>query len=359
MASTPVEVLNKVVENSVVDLRLVSARTLANLYNAGRVKTYDATTINWDVVVGGAGVSIEPVTQDGSDTPQDVTVPASITMGTHKVKYQFPISRIAIKEARRRAPQDLQDLFGTTITGGLIQLMRTINTLIWTGDGTPTSANIIGINKILDPTYAYAGVNNTLYPAWNALVQANGGTQRPLSRDMLLRMEKNVMIQETYYNYVTMHPNMGMAYTQLFDSLGGSSIFTNLPASAPYGQQGTESNGDEFKRVDLGHGNRYYNSFPIIEDPLEPDNQMVFMNMQDVELFTFDMSANPAANNTDGYDDEYAPVASSKVNGMNVHIAQLPSNNSTQLRFEMFVLPQLRVKNRKSLMVIKDLTSST
>lgn len=88
MALTPLEVLNKVVENTVVDLRLTSARTLANLSAAGRVKSYDATTINWDVIVGGAGVSIEPVTSDGADTSTDVL----ITQLCYALSYSFYLS---------------------------------------------------------------------------------------------------------------------------------------------------------------------------------------------------------------------------------------------------------------------------
>lgn len=353
MPLTPLQALNKVVENTVVDLRLTSARTIANLYNKGRVKSVRSTQINWDVVVGGAAVAIEPLTQDGADTATDNTVPANLTIGTHRVKYQFPISRVAIQEARERAPSDLVDLFGTTIRGGVIQLMRQMNQLIWNGSGTATSGNVIGLQKVLDNTYNYAGIDPVVYPDWKVPTLGNAGTARPLSKAIMNKFDKLVLNQETYYDYITCNPNVGESYANLWDSLAGGASLTTDPGGTP----STVGNG-AMKRIDLGHGYRNYNGMPIVEDPLSPDNQLVFMNTDDIDLITFDMGVDPnASGNVASSDHDYSQVLSSKVNGMDVHIAQLPSNNSAVLRFEMFTVPQLRVRNRKSLMVIKDITS--
>jgi hypothetical protein len=334
---TALEALNRVVEDTVVNLRLVGARTLANLYENGSIKTATKTTLDWDALAGGGGVAWESTDQDGANTATDVTVPAKLFIGSHRIKDQFSVSRVALREAATLAPDDLKDLFGAHIRSGLTHILREINRVIWVGDGTPATGNVVGLNRVMDATFAYAGVDPAAYPEWQAVALTNA-TPRALTRDLLLDYEEAIINRETYYNSVVTSPSAAKNYTKLFDTIAGGSSVTKMV--------------DDKKQpaVDLGHGARYYNGLPIVEDPMCPAGQFTTLNLDEIFLYSFDVSTK-----VDDPDDD-SRIISSKTMGLNVHLSKLPSNNSAVHRFELFVIPQLQVKNRKAVQAIRNLS---
>lgn len=338
MPLTSIEVLNKVVENRVAETRLVSATFLAQLYAANRMQTKTNTSIDWDVSVSGGAAAIEAVTADGANTATDNTVPANLRIGRYRVKHQFSLSRVDIAEAATRGPGDLQDLFNAHVDRGLTHIQRTVNGLLYTGDGLAASGEVVGVGKVADATYSYASINPATYPAWKALVSTNA-TARPLTKNILLDHDQMVRENEATYDFIICSPSMGTTYNKVFDSLGGGMVLANNPG--PNGLKG----------VELGWGTRTYMGRPIIEDPACPTGLLYFMYMPDVTLFTFDLADNPTPRAQ-----PETQVASTRAWGMNINVAELPSNNSAKRTFELYVLPQLRFYNRKSLQVINQLT---
>lgn len=332
MPLTPLEVLSKVVEDRVASVRLTSAFTLQALSAAGRIKTKTNTSIDWDVDMGGSASAIEPVTQDGADTATGNVVPANLRIGRYRVKHQFPISRIAISEAATRAPGELQDLFNAHVDRGLNTIYRSINNLIFNGDGTAASGEFEGIIKVADNTKPYAGISQVTYPLWKSLDLNNNAVGRALSKNLLLDLEELVQVNESDYNFILTSPNTSKKYNQLFDVIAGG-VATDSSMTA--------------KAVDLGHGRRTYNGAPIYEDAMAPNGKMWFLNLNDIDLYTFKVSDNPS------------PMSQRETSvnayGLNLNIAELPSQNSAVRRFEMYVLPQLRVFNRKSIASISDI----
>lgn len=337
MPLTPIEVLNRIVEDRVAKTSLTTATTLQALYANGRLKTKTNTSIDWDAEVGGGAVAIEPVTQDGLETATDNVVPANLRIGRYRVKHQFSISRIAIAEAATRAPGELADLFNAQVDRGLTRIFREVNRLIYQGDGTAASGEFIGFNKIHDDTFAYAGISPVTYPVWKTLklTGSPAGTARALTKNLLLDLEELLTMNESNYNLIVCSPNTGKKYNQLFDTVAGG-VSTDASMQA--------------KQVDLGHGRRTYNGAIILEDPQAPNGVMHFINTNDVDLFSFKIANNPTPMSQTEYQ-----VASTNAYGLNVNIAELPSNNSAVRKFEIFTLPQLRVYNRKSLAAIQDI----
>lgn len=340
MPLTPLEALNKVVDDQVTDLRLVAAKTLQNLRNAGRIKIVRHTQLNRDVVIDTSSAAWEPITQDGADSDLDTTVPGLWSFGTHRLKHQFRISRIAISEAKERAPGELKDLFAGEVNTGLIKITRDLNKAIFLGDGTATYGNFLGLTKVLEDSFAYAGINPVTYPAWKAIQTIVGTSGAPVAftRDMMLDHDQKVSEAEQVYNYVTMSPSTAKTYTKLFDSLGGAGALASVAESEETG----------IKRIELGHGGRYWNGIPIVEDTMCLPNSIITMNTNDIELFTFDAATTPAP-----MSQSETQIVSNKSLGVAINIAELPSNNSAVRKFEMFCIPQMRVKNRRGVQAIR------
>ena len=207
--------------------------------------------------------------------------------------------------------------------------------MIFTADGSAASGEFVGLGKIHDDTYSYAGISPVTYPLWKTLklTGAPAGNGRALTKNLLLDLEELIQVNEGGYNLIVTSPNTAKKYNQLFDTVPGG------------GLSGDSSMAN--RQVDLGHGNRTYNGAAILEDPMIPYGAMHFINTNDLDIYSFNMGAV-----TPQSQQEFKVVPAL---GLNVHVAELPSNNSAVQRFEMFVLPQMRLFNRKSVAAVTDI----
>lgn len=336
MALHDLTLLSKVVEDRVAKTTLQSAILLQQLYLAGRMKTKSNTSIDWDVLVDDGGVAIEPVTQDGANTAIGNVVPANLRIGRYRVKHQFMVNRVDIKEAAARSPQDIADLFTNHVDRGITKITRETNRLLYEGTGNAASGEVVGLNYIVDNANAYAGIASAANPTWSSINLTNG-TVRALTKQLLLKLDETVSINETSYNMIVMHPTVATRYNVLFDQLGGGFVMVTADATAP-------------KKVELGHGQRVFNGTPIFEDPMCPADRIYFLNANDIDLFSFLLSDNPSpASQVE------QKISNASVFGLNLHVAELPSNNSAVRKFELYVLPQLRLYNRKSLQCLNNI----
>jgi hypothetical protein len=348
MALTPANVLGKVIEARVGKAKLTRATTLLTLLNAGRAFTTSDTELNWTVDVGGETAAWEAMTADGANTAEGTTVPASLSTGTHRLKHQFTMSKIEIGKALARAAQGgyqgndvdgihmspLADLFGSQMDRAVNSLMQKLNTTLWVGNGTATHGNVIGFQSIIDGA-SYAGISGVTYPEWTAVKQDTADDD-VIDRDDFRALETLIKTRETTYDTIITTPALGELYSKAYDIDAAELAVANL-------REGTGL----FARADLGFGNRFYNGVPINEDTQATANKFTLMNSGDVDLWFMRLpnGTEDQQGNT-GIGQHYVTDAY----GFPIHIAELPSNNSAVRRFELFVLPQLRVFARRSLM---------
>jgi len=339
MPLTSIETIAKAVEPSVANTRLTAIPLLVNLFARGSMRTKYDTSINWNVDMGGAVAAIEPVTANGAVTAIDDVFAASLRIGRHRVKHQFNISRIEIEEAATLAVEELADLFESHVKRGVTRILRTINQLLYTGTGVAGSAEITGLASVRDNSLSYSGLSPVTYPSWQAIRNTNASA-RALTSNLLLDFQQQVQELESSYDMIVCAPGMGTAYTKLFITAGGG--FGLTPDE--------EVNG--LTRVELGMGGRYYQGVPIIEDPMCSAGTLYFLNSQDLNLYSFALQRSAAS----GDMANTAIINPASTYGINVHIAELPSNNSAVRSFELYALPQFRVFNRKSVASLDNLT---
>jgi hypothetical protein len=426
---TPVEALNKILDNRVASTRITGTRTLSNMALAGRVVEVRKTNIDWPVVLGGEVASVGSVDADTTGTASADTKACNLKIGGYRIFHLFDLSRVAIQEARSVGPGELSNLFGTTLDIGINAIARKLNGYIYTGLGQTAQAEVVGLGAVLDNGATYATIDPATYDSWKAIVLrgssrvltvgtvANsaaytvtfGGvaltytsdanatedeilqglydvilaseaaqylkvspvldltgntitlllnnpevtisvtgnltlgsvvtTKRDITRALMLDLDQRVAMYEQMYDTVLTHPAIARKYTEVFDTLGiqsGASLIDRrelrgLPAA------------------DLGHGGRYFNGYPIIEDPQCLRDSMITLDMNQVMLKCFLLDNSPAN------PDAISGVAINRAYGIPIHIAELPSSNSAKRTFEMYVMPQLQVMNRQAVQAIRDL----
>lgn len=338
MPLTPIETIAKAVEPAIANTRLTSAPLLMNLYARGLMKTKLDTSINWSVDIGGGTAAIEPVTADGANTATDDAIPANLRVGRYRIKHQFPISRVDIEEAAQLAAEELANLFESHVIRGVNYIARNLNQLLYTGNGLAANAEISGLQTIRDNTLSYAGLSPVTYTRWQGITLTSG-TNRALTTDLLLALQQAVQENESYFDMIVTSPAIGTAYTKLFLTSGGG--FGLTPDE--------EANG--LTKVELGMGGRYYQGIPIIEDVMCPANTIYFINSTDLNVYSFRFQ------NSTGNDMAQTAVMDTDLTyGLNLHIAELPSNNSAVRKFELYTMPQFRVFNRKSVATLGAIT---
>lgn len=338
MVLTPIETIAKAVEPAVANTRLTSAPLLMNIFARGGMRTKLDTSINWSVDIGGGVAAIEPVTQDGANTATDDAIPANLRVGRYRIKHQFPISRVDIEEAAQLAPEELANLFEAQVMRGINYIARNLNQQLYTGTGLAATGEIAGLNVIKDPTLAYAGLSPVTYPKWQGILNTNA-TNRALTTDLLLAIQQTIQENESYFDMIVTSPSLGTSYTKLFLTNGGG--FGLTPDE--------EANG--LTKVELGMGGRYYQGIPIIEDVMCPANTIYFINSADLNVYTFRFQSSA------GGDMAQTAIMDTDVTyGLNMHLAELPSNNSAVRKFEIYTMPQFRVFNRKSVATLEKIT---
>merc|ERR1712178_659763 len=132
----------------------------------GRTRDASQTTINWNADVDGEGN----------------TEPASLSIGQSAITHVFDLSKVEVEMAANVGVEAIKDLFKSHLDRGRTKILRDLNKAILDGDGTlSNSCRVIGFDKIVDPTYNYAGINRTTYTRWRSPQLINGGTPRNLT----------------------------------------------------------------------------------------------------------------------------------------------------------------------------------
>ena len=341
MAYSTTSILKKLIEERVVDLRLNNAKTLTYLAAKGQVKAATADNMYWNAVVSGSTVVGESMANAGSNQGTGDTVQANLSIGGFKFYHQFSVKRTDMVSARTAGVGKLRQLFKVHVDSGILELRRKVNQAIWTGDGTTASAGMIGLNTVLDNAVSYAGISPVTYPLWQAIKDTNAAN-RALTRNLLYNLTTAQNINEVYSDVYYVNPVMAQTYQTLFDTIAGQ-----------YSIAGVEGSG---RNTDLGYNVMSYQGSPVLSDPMTPLGLFAGFKTSEVELLTYDLSgADQGELARMGQKDNFETISTADVDGLRVNVALLPELNPGQVTFQMFVVPQLKVANRRFVQAVDKL----
>lgn len=275
--------------------------------------------LKWNADVGGTGTTIKSIVDDAVYSNTGATKPANLSIGEYAITHTFDLAKTDIVEARNTSNvSELRDLITSHVHRGLLKIFRDINGFIFSGDGSPASAGFIGLETITDNTIPYAGIDGTVHTGWQSPTYANGGVVRPLTSDLFLEMEELIMVEETNYDLIIMPPALSTKYKKLFDL---SRSFNVSNGSNP---------------ADLGINTITYNGRPILQDPRCTENTIYFLDTSEISLYSYTIDG--AVN----------------LEGTQITIQELATQNTYKQKWELGVIPQMKLHNRKAVSVLKD-----
>lgn len=194
--------------------------------------------------------------------------------------------------------------------------------------GTPSDAPL----RLFRPELAVTGVQVT--------VGSLTATLRDFNRDLMLDLDQLVQDAETSYDYVTMNPITAKHYVKEWEDVANG---LSLPVA------GAEAG---LKTADLGFGGKAFSTLPIAEDRDVPNGTIWTMDMSKIELLVYQLPQNP---NEQGMDEGVLAVNTSY--GIPIYIMEHNLNHPLKRTFELFVIPQLKVRSRKAIQVIDNLNA--
>ena len=341
MAYSSSQVLAKLIEENAPDLRLKNAVYLDYLARAGQVKKGDHTSLNWNTVASGSTAVGASMTTAGTTQATGDATQATLSIGLNKIYHQFDVSLVDMQNAKAAGVGQLKNLFMQNMKGGLIAIRRQLNTALWFGDGTAAFGGVVGMGVVTDPLATYANINPTTYSQWSPVVNT-AGTARALTRTLLMDYTRLMEEQEVYGDAIFCTPLMSQTYQTLFDTIAG---INSVPSEV-----------SNIALTDLGHAKRAYEGVPIITDPQMPSGQLISINPLDIEVISMDLAdADSGQIAALGMKNNLSSIASADVGGLTVNVALLPQANPGLVTFQMFVLPHLKVSNRRSVQGILNL----
>jgi len=298
------------------------------------------TAIKWDANVGGGVASGRAATTNPTVQATDQVVGASLPIGDYVIDHTFSILITKLTELGNLpdllAPRALRSLFTAHIDTAFKVIYPKLNQLIWTGTGAAdtTNLNVFGMESVIAAA-PYANINPATYPLWASYVNANAGTARPLSKELFAAVEVDMFERGTFYNAIITTGRIAELYKTLYE----------------VSEQHTPMGGDGI--ADIGYTGLAYKGVPIRKDKDCPEGTLWFVNTGDVELHTFAQGnyglADPGAYEMSTVTDP------TKSEGLNFLVGQLPRTNPQSVSYNISIMPQLKVHDRRAFSVITDI----
>lgn len=327
--------INLVIEEQIAELPF-RPYTMLTLLN--KVDEFQ-TSVIWDVNVGGAQVSGRSAATVPTVQNTDNVIPATLPIGNYVADHTFAVAITQLTNLGNlpdnMAPRALRNLFQSHVSTAFEVIFPKLNKLIWSGTGAADTTNlqVFGMQSVVG-TGAYAGIDPATYPAWLAYRNVNGGTPRALSKQLFAEAEVEMFKRGLVYDMIVTTAEIVELYTALFDASSGKP-------------------GDD--TADIGFTGVEYKGRTIRKDADCPPGTIWFINSRDVRLHTFAQGVYGEAAPSGDY--LLSQVTNSeKTQGINFLIAQLPRTNPQSISYNISVMPQLQVFNRKSIAYIGDIS---
>jgi hypothetical protein len=309
----PLGILTMMIADEIAQTQLVKYRTLSQLPRG----ICHQTQIKWSAEISQPSISAKDVDEDAIANTTAEIEPATLNIGQTAFTHSFSVNLVDLEQAMNTAPSAVQNLFSAHLRRGLTKILREFNKAIFNGDGTKAKARVVGLERVIDNASAYAGVTATDWESYVKNVNFTGSIDTEFTTSMLREFDKEIMIRETDYDLIITSPDVALAYAALFDDK--RQIFTN----------------PGMPNAELALSMLSWNGRPILEDPHCTPNTMYFLDTKDITVHT------------------YAIKESTSVENLVFKIKELTTQNMYADKYELGVIPQLQVFNRRSVNAIK------
>lgn len=276
--------------------------------------------LKWNADVGGAGVTIKDLAEPAVSSAQGSIEPANLAIGQTAITHTFDLVLNDVTEAASVGIDAVKDLFQAHVSRGLTRIFRETNGLLFTGTGIKAHARVIGMEKIIDNTYAYAGIAAGTYPGWSSVlgVPASGTALRPLTPELMNNMETRLWNAKAPYDLLITTPEIAETYKNLFAE-----------------KRSFSTPGDRPNNADLGISDITYNGRPVLIDPDCTDNTIYFVDSREIFFHTFRVK-----------DDAV-------MGGMAIKVGLLPTQSIYTETWEIGLIPQLQAYSRKAVSALR------
>lgn len=234
--------------------------------------------VAWDTSMDGATASTHAEGADlvAGDFQSDERLAAILPWARYHSA--FNVSDSLINQARTSlgSASQLIALFDAEVMSSMTKLAEKVNEDLWVGDGTDGSnASIVGFlgGALEGAGSTYAGIARNSYPLWAGNIDATGGVSRPLTHDLMAKMEN------TINSASGMSPNLIVCDDAVWVKYQG--LFTS----------GIRADALGTPHLDAGSTVLYFQGVPVVRDRQAPLGTMLFLNTNEAEIQFLPFSA--------------------------------------------------------------------
>jgi hypothetical protein len=308
------------------------------------VETAKGKNVAWPVRLGTATAS---AIEDGANVTvfnSDEKKNAVLDFATYHDA--FGVSGRALSAAANSGgPADLADLFDEHIMEASERLASKLNQEMYSGTGGSAPETIAGLNSVaLTATGEYGGLDRTTYPQWAATVDANGGTPRALSLDLMRRVRRLIYVASGKKpDIIVCDPFQHEAYGKL------------MGQQRRYVQEVTVRG--QLIKLDGGYQVLEFDGIPVLEDKDAPAGKMFFLNTSQCRIRVLPDAASrfgQGSTGLKGTEEEQMGMPAAKLTGRIQPLAV----TGDMFKFAVFTYLQLQVRTPNSCGVLADLATS-
>ncbi|MBW4525106.1 MAG: phage major capsid protein [Phormidium tanganyikae FI6-MK23] len=320
----PLDLLRSEIQSGIAETKIKEYPLL------NRVQKRDAyqTAIHWPVSVGtgntyGRATSETP----NQNSTTDTNLQASLPIGSRVLEHKFSIDLTQATQALRIAPQALRNLYRGKLEAGMDALMKQLETLLYTGDGSNASHGIVGLNRAMSnavtgppATNRYAEIDGVAFPGWTSHNET-AGANRALTTDLLRAATTGQGKLGGNFDYVLTTFDLADAMEKIFE--------TRLAVNRMGGS------------FDLSFTGLTYKDREVHKSIYTPDRSIYFLNTSDLYLHTYALA--PALSTMPGGDSQVV-----NAQGLNILLTRMPQTNPHAIDMILSVQAQFQLQNRKS-----------
>ena len=332
MANTlaPLEALRLLIEE---DIEKVPFRPYAMLATIAKEDEFQSA-VKWNANVGGATAQGRATTADASTTATDTVKNASLAIGERVLGHAFSVLKTDIVQAKRTGQGAIRNLFSEHIQSAFDVIFPELNRVLFVGNGNAASHGVYGLEYVIDSANNYGGINSTTYPEWSSLINTDAAP-RALSSDLFDVMEIGLKRRGVSYDMIWTTPEIVQKYKKLF------ATDRNLTVNQVNGT------------ADINFSSVSYGGKPIVDDTQCPNGTLYFVDSRSLVLRTFALGEGTNLTDNDG-NIIGTQANATKTQGLNILVAELPSQNPHAVKYEISVQPQLRARQPKRIAALKN-----
>ncbi|HEY9699096.1 MAG TPA: phage major capsid protein [Trichocoleus sp.] len=311
---TPVDAISLVIQEQIAELRITDYPIL----NLIRKDSAYQSAIKWDVNVSTDATQGSAVNADAPAASSDTVRGANLPIGIYAFRETFDLLKTDIRQARTAAPSALKNLIAAQTRSKILKIMKGHNLALYVGAGEQVRGGIYGLDTIASSTATYAGINPATAgnEAWIGHAEDTVGA---LTADKMDSAAEAMYTLGSNFTHIVTTPTIVTKYKKLFRD-------NHMTA------------GNVAGTADIGFTGVTYEGRPVIQDRDCPEGAMYFVDEPQLSLHT------------------YAVDGVQTMRGLNVVIAELPSNSSLAVRFEVAVISQLQAFDRRAVAKLGDIT---